>query len=80
MANKKPPKKPDVMVTPQGDQWAVKRKGAKRASSLHNTQEQAKEKGKQTAQREKAELEIRNREGEVRDRISYGNDPKRSKG
>ncbi len=75
MASKKPPKKPGVIVGPQGKQWAVKRAGSDRASSLHDTQKQAEEKGRNTARREKTEFELRNRQGQIREKDSYGNDP-----
>lgn len=75
MANEKSGKKPDVHVTPKGDQWAVIREGSNRASSLHDTQAEAEKKGKETARRDKTEFHLHDRQGQVRDRSSYGNDP-----
>ena len=75
LANKKSGKKPDVHVTPKGGQWAVMREGNERASSLHDTQAQAAEKGKEIARKDKTEFHLHDRQGQVRDRISYGNDP-----
>ncbi len=75
MANKKPPKKPDVIVGPQGDKWAVRRGGSTRASSLHDTQKQAEQQGRKTARREKTEFQLKNQKGQIREKDSYGNDP-----
>lgn len=70
MAKNKP-----VHVTPRGDKWAVKREGSSRASSLHATQKEAEQKGRQTARKEKTEFFLHNKQGQVRQRDSYGNDP-----
>jgi len=58
----------------------VKREGAKRASSLHATKEEAVQRATATAKREHTELEIHNRDGKIADRSSYGNDPRNRKG
>jgi hypothetical protein len=70
MANKK-----GVHVTPHGDKWAVKREGNERASSLHDTQKQAEKKGREAARKAKTEFFLHNRQGEIRQRDSYGHDP-----
>ena len=62
-------------VVPRGDQWAVQREGADRASSLHPTQADAIEAGRRIAQSERGELFIHRPNGQIRDRDSYGNDP-----
>ncbi|GAB7005240.1 DUF2188 domain-containing protein [Nocardioides sp. AN3] len=72
MANKNP----DVHVTPRDDgRWTVTRSGASRASSIHDTQAEAIGAGRSTARREETELLIHGRDGQIRDRDSYGNDP-----
>ena len=76
MANKKK----GVHVTPRGDKWAVVREGSERASSLHDTQQQTEKKGRETARRNKTEFYLHNQQGQIRDRDSYGSDPKSSKG
>ncbi len=76
MANKKK----GVHVTPRGNKWAVMREGSERASSLHDTQEQAEKKGRETARRDKVEFYLHDRQGQIRKRDSYGSDPKSSKG
>ena len=73
-------KKKGVHVTPRGDKWAVVREGSDRASSLHDTQEQAEKKGRETARRDKTEFYLHNQQGQIRERDSYGSDPRSSKG
>ncbi len=68
-------KKPNVWVTRDGDAWTVRREGAKRASSRHSTQRDAIAAGKETAKREKVELIWQGRDGQIKGRNSYGNDP-----
>lgn len=56
--------------------WAVKREGAKRASSLHTTKEEAVRAATVTAKRERTELEIHTQDGKIAERNSYGHDPR----
>jgi len=72
--------KKNIHVTPHGDKWAVKREGSSRASSLHATQKEAEQKGRQTARKDKTEFFLHNKQGQVRQRDSYGNDPFPPKG
>lgn len=64
-------------VVPRSDVngWAVQREGAGRASSLHDTQAEAIAEGRRMAQNERSELFIHGRDGRIRDRDSFGNDP-----
>jgi Uncharacterized protein conserved in bacteria (DUF2188) len=73
------PKKP-VHVTPREDGWAVMREGNERASSVHHTQKEAEQKGRQTARKDKTEFYLHNKQGQIRERDSYGNDPYPPKG
>ncbi len=75
MANKK-----NVHVTPQSGKWAVKREGSQRASSLHDTQKEAEKRGRQTARNDKTEFVLHGKQGQIRERDSYGNDPHPPKG
>jgi Uncharacterized protein conserved in bacteria (DUF2188) len=68
--NKKP-----VHVTPRDDGWAVMREGNDRGSSVHRTQKEAELKGRRTARNDKTEFYLHNKEGQIRERDSYGNDP-----
>jgi hypothetical protein len=70
MAKKKP-----VHVTPREDGSAVMREGNQRASSVHPTQKEVEKAGRQTARQDKTEFFLHNRQGEIRQRDSYGNDP-----
>ncbi len=73
-------RKKGVHVTPRGDRWAVVREGSERASSLHDTQAQAEKKGRETAQRDKTEFYLHDRQGQIRERDSYGSDSRSSRG
>ena len=72
--------KKNVHVTPHGDKWAVMREGNERASSLHDTQKEAEKKGREVARKDKTEFLLHNRQGEIRQRDSYGHDPRSRKG
>lgn len=67
--------KQDYHVVPQGDQWAVKREGADRASSVHDTQREAIDAGRDLAKRHETELVVHRPNGEIRDSDSFGPDP-----
>ncbi|MBP1151797.1 DUF2188 domain-containing protein [Methylocaldum sp. RMAD-M] len=67
-------------VTPHERGWAVKSEGAQRASSVHRTQKEAIEKAREIARNNHSELLIHNREGQIRDRDSFGHDPYPPKG
>lgn len=60
--------------------WAVKKAGASRATSVHATQADAIAAGTKIAQNQKTELYIHGRDGRIRERNSYGNDPHPPKG
>ena len=72
--------KKSVHVMPREDGWAVMREGNKRASSVHSTQREAEQKGRQTARHDKTEFFLHNRQGQIRERESYGKDPYPPKG
>lgn len=67
-------------VTPKGGKWQVKKAGATRASGIFDTQAAAIESGRNQAKANKEEFVIHNREGRIRQKDSYGNDPRKSKG
>jgi uncharacterized protein YdaT len=68
-------KAPGVHVVPNGDQWSVTREGASRASRNFDTQKEAIDFGRPIAQREQTEFNVHRRDGTIRDKDSYGNDP-----
>ena len=67
-------------VVPHGDDWAVKGAGNSRATSIHSTQHEAINRGREIAQNQKAELLIHGENGRIREKNSYGNDPYPPKG
>ncbi|HMI85622.1 MAG TPA: DUF2188 domain-containing protein [Polyangiaceae bacterium] len=67
--------KKNVHVTPHKDGWAVKKDGAERASSVHDTQAEAAKVGRAAAKAEHSELRIHGRDGKIRDSDSFGKDP-----
>lgn len=67
-------------VVPSRSGWSVKRAGSSKASSVHPTQQAAVEAARQLARNQKTELYIHGRDGRIRERDSYGNDPTRSRG
>lgn len=67
--------KKNIHVVPHKDGWAVKKEGNERASSVHQTQRDAIDIGREAAQSANSELVIHGRDGRIRDKDSYGNDP-----
>lgn len=64
----------NVHIVPHQEGWAVKIEGNERATSVHRTQEEAIDAGRDRARRDEAELLIHGENGRIRDRDSYGND------
>lgn len=62
-------------VVPHADGWAVKGAGNQRATSVHETQAEAASAARDIAKNNGVELFIHNRQGQIRERNSYGNDP-----
>jgi hypothetical protein len=62
-------------VVPTDDGWGVKGEGNKKLTSVHQTQAEAINAGKSIAQNQSSELLIHGKNGRIRDRESYGNDP-----
>jgi hypothetical protein len=67
-------------VVPNGNGWSVLGAGNSRATSTHPTQREAIQAAREIAQNQQAELLIHNREGQIRERNSYGSDPHPPKG
>jgi hypothetical protein len=70
-----PMSKPRQHVVPAGDQWGVRREGSERLTSIHPTQGEAIEAGREIARNQQTELVIHRPDGTIRDSDSYGNDP-----
>ncbi|MFI4915666.1 MAG: DUF2188 domain-containing protein [Phycisphaerales bacterium JB060] len=62
------------------DGWAVRGEGNSRVTSTHNTQAEAAAEGRRIAQNQQSEFFLHGRNGQVRERDSYGNDPHPPKG
>jgi hypothetical protein len=75
------PKQSDVHVV-QGKNggWQVRLEGSTRAQSTYNTQAEAVQAGRAIARRNESELLIHGRDGKIRDRSTFGQDPRRTKG
>jgi hypothetical protein len=67
-------------VVPHGDDWAVKGAGNTRATSVHPTQAEAIERGREIARNQGSELVIHGENGRIREKDSHGNDPYPPKG
>ncbi len=64
----------NVHAVPRQEGWAVQRPNADRASSLHATQAQAEAAGRGLARKDNSEFLLHGRNGQIRERDSYGND------
>lgn len=62
-------------VVKRDDGWAVRREGAGRDSSKHNTQADAIDRAREIARPIGGEVVIHDRDGKIRDKDSYGHDP-----
>lgn len=62
-----------VVKRPEG--WGVIGEGNSRASSIHKTQQEAITQAIKTAKQECSEVVIHGKDGKIRDKDSYGNDP-----
>ncbi|RKS89261.1 DUF2188 domain-containing protein [Sphingosinicella microcystinivorans] len=62
-------------VVPHEGGWAVRGAGNSRATSVHETQAQAIEAARNIARNQASELLIHGRNGQIRERDSFGNDP-----
>ena len=66
-----------IWVSPRSDDnsWIVKRSGVTRPARVFNNQKDAIDYGRNYAAKEKTELVIQGRNGKIRSKDSYGNDP-----
>ena len=73
-------KRKDVFVSPHKDGWQVKKSGNEKASAITSTQREAIDRGRELAKQEKSELVVKGRNGQIRQKDSFGNDPRKTKG
>lgn len=62
-------------VVPHANGWAVQGAGNSRATAVHSTQAEATAHARSIARNQQSELLIHGRNGQIRERDSYGNDP-----
>jgi hypothetical protein len=63
-----------IHVTRREGGWAVIREGNEKASSVHPTQREAEQKGRQIARTDKTEFFLHNKQGQIRERDSYSHE------
>ncbi|QIG80920.1 DUF2188 domain-containing protein [Stakelama tenebrarum] len=68
--SEEPPRGPN----PSGG-WDVKRGGASRASTHHDTKREAIDRGRDISRNQNSEFRIHNRDGKIARSDSHGNDP-----
>jgi Uncharacterized protein conserved in bacteria (DUF2188) len=75
------PKKGDVhVVLGNTGGWQVRIEGIARARSIHKTQVEAAKAGRVVARKNESELFVHGRDGKIRERSTFGHDPRRTKG
>lgn len=67
-------------IVRSGKGWGVRGEGSGRLTGTYETQSAAIERGRQIAQKERAELRIQGSDGKFREAWSYGSDPYPPKG
>ena len=70
----------NVHIVPHDEGWAVRIEGNERVTSVHRTQSDATDSGRDRARRDGVEILIHGEDGRIRDRDSYGHDPYPPKG
>ena len=68
-----------VVPDPKGG-WSVRRSGAARASKRFPTREEAIEHGRALAKKARGDVYVHGRDGSIRDRATYRDEPKAAKG
>jgi hypothetical protein len=79
MKPRKGPETHHVVHNPEGG-WDVKRGGAERASSHHDTKREAIDEGREVSRNQGTELRIHNLNGQIGSSDSHGNDPNPPRG
>ncbi|MDQ0142085.1 DUF2188 domain-containing protein [Cupriavidus necator] len=70
----------NIHVVPVDSGWAVESEGGDGGRQLFTSQEDAIAAGTEAARQRKVELLIHGRDGQIRERNSFGNDPRNIKG
>lgn len=69
-------KKSGIHVVPSDEGWRVEREGQKRAIAVATTQAEAAKRGRKVARKDQVEFMLHGRDGQIREKDSYGNDPR----
>lgn len=64
----------------QDGRWGSKREGNQRDSAVFDTQAEAWKHSKEQARQDGGEAYLQNRQGQIRERNTYGHDPRETKG
>lgn len=67
-------------VVKHSEGWAVRGAGNSRITGVYSTQAEATHRAREIAQNQESEMFIHGRDGKIRERNSYGNDPFPPKG
>lgn len=67
-------------VVPRDGKWAIRKGGAERVTRRYNTQREAIDAALKIARRQRTEVYVHGRDGRIRERNSYGEDPFPPKG
>jgi uncharacterized protein YdaT len=67
-------------VVPLGNGWAVKKEGSNRFTVITDNQRDAIRVAREIAKNQKSELIVHGKDGKIREKNSYGNDPHPPKG
>lgn len=62
-------------VAPREGGWGVRRAGASRATGVYATQKEAIDAATRIARNQQTDVYVHGRDGRIRERNSYGNDP-----
>lgn len=62
-------------VVPSSSGWGVRGENNSRLTSIHKTQVEAIQRAREIAINQESEVVIHGRDGKIRDKDSYGNDP-----
>ena len=75
------PKQGDVhVIRGNNGGWQVRVEGKTRAQSIHTAKRKPRRSAKRSARRNKSERLIHGRDGRIRDRSTFGHDPRRTRG
>ena len=72
--------KKNYWTTKHPEGWATRAEGASRASGVSRTQSEAWERTKELARKSGGEAYLQGKNGQIRERNTYGYDPEKTKG